>query len=193
MSEVHEAGVPSCPNCGQMDRVSGVSASHLSGQETLHLAVSTTDGQVAKTLTMTDPLTAALAPPTRPEESVRGCLGFLLLLGGLGTYVCAAASGAWWDGVQDFTPHGTYAGLAWLGVVAFVLGVLATGATVVRGTVRKRKLAVARDHALTLWSHGWYCARCNTVHFCSGSDSPSQTMSLAEFRSAVWGASDWEL
>lgn len=188
MSEVHGEGVPPCPNCGQMDRVSGVPASHLSGPETIRLAASAMDGgQVAETLTMTGPPTAALAPPTRPEESVRGCLGFLLLLGGLGTYVCAAASGAWWDGVQDFTPHGTYAGLAWLGVVAFALGLLATGVTVVRGTVRRRRLALARDHALTLWSRGWYCARCNTVHCWSGPGAPAPTMSLAEFRLAVWG------
>ena len=77
--------------------------------------------------------------------------------------------------------------LAWLGVVAFTLGLLATGVTVVRGTVRRQKLALARDHALTLWSRGWYCARCNTVHCWSGPGAPAPTMSLAEFHLAVWG------
>ncbi|MEZ0068661.1 hypothetical protein ABIA32_004695 [Streptacidiphilus sp. MAP12-20] len=154
MSELYDAGIPACPNCGQADRVQGVPAVYRAGVDTVSVHVPSTDERMAHTeqRTVTTALARSLAPAPDAVQLGRGCLGalplgclgFLLPLAGVVAYVVAVGAGHWrGDPPQDctpqfsgpdncnipatpadLTPHGTYAWLGWLGVLLVLIGLL---------------------------------------------------------------------
>jgi hypothetical protein len=62
------------------------------------------------------------------------------------------------------------------------------GTAILRSRLFRRRLAVGRRGAETVWCRGWYCARCGTVHFRPADDVPSGPVHLGDFRRMVWGA-----
>ncbi|MEY9873497.1 hypothetical protein ABH931_002979 [Streptacidiphilus sp. MAP12-33] len=208
MSEVYDAGVPTCPNCGQVDEVRGVPAVYRGGIDRVAVRVPANGEQPAHTeqRTVTSALAKALAPAPTAQFGW-GCLGVPLLLAGIGCYIAAIGAGHWRHPVfvpppcggsvgcgaveappPDYLPHGSYGGLAWLAVVLFASGatLLVTAVRLSRGF--RRRLVRGRRPAEAVWSRGWYCGRCGTVHFRPAADVPSGAVQLGEFRRIVWTA-----
>ncbi|SEM45967.1 hypothetical protein [Streptacidiphilus jiangxiensis] len=198
MSEIHDAGIPACPNCGQADRVAAVPAVYLSGRDLLRVAVPARGDTLAHTEVRqaTTALSQALAPvPSAPQG--RGCLGglgVLTLFGSLAAAAFAAIAPSPSEGAipVGFPDAGTsvFPDLSWLWWVAGVGAVVSLalfGTLAARSRARRAHLA-GRAQAEAVWSRGWYCARCGTAHFRPAPDVPQGSLSLGEFRRIVWEA-----
>jgi hypothetical protein len=212
MSQIHDARIPACPNCGQADQVQGVPAVYRAGVDQVAVKGPAWGDEPAHTerRTVTSTLAQALAPAPPSGRFAWGCLGVPLLLAGIGGYLLAAAAGYWWESrivprdcvsgeagdncVQvfvpgpDYVPHGAYGWLGWLAVLAFVAGVTLLVVVILRARAFGRRLAAGRARAEAIWSRGWYCARCGTAHFRAAADVPLRPVPLGEFRRIVWGA-----
>ncbi|RSS51273.1 hypothetical protein [Streptomyces sp. WAC01280] len=75
--------------------------------------------------------------------------------------------------------------LGWVSAIA--LGVV----VLVLLELRRRRTAFAhltrgRHHAEELWSQGWYCHRCGTVHFVDVPGEDHAPLTLQRFRERVW-------
>ncbi|RAG83400.1 hypothetical protein DN069_22535 [Streptacidiphilus pinicola] len=199
MSEIHDVGLPSCPGCGQLDRVAAVPAVYLSGKDAIQVAVPAQGDMPARTETrqVTTALAEALAPvPAGPRG--QGCLGGA---GALALFVAVAAAGvaaiapspsdgASPVGFPDVDGGSVFPDLSWLWWVvgsAGLVGLALFGALAAQSLARRGRIA-GRAQAEALWSRGWYCARCATVHFRAAADVPQGPLPLGEFRRLVWGA-----
>jgi hypothetical protein len=208
MSEFYDAGVPACPSCGRADEVRGVPAVYRAGIDRVAARVPGSGDEPARTeqRTVTSTLAQGLALAPAAARVAWGCLGVPLLLAGVGGYIGAIAAGHWRESVSvpfacqegdpcppdpsgpDYLPHGTYAWLGWAAVLAFAAGVTLLVSAIVLAGAFRRRLAAGRPGAEAVWSRGWYCARCGTVHFRPAPDLPAGPLQLSEFRRIVWSA-----
>ncbi|WP_030694455.1 hypothetical protein [Streptomyces globisporus] len=185
-----------CPGCDRDDRVQAVPAVYLAGRDAVTSRERNRDGDVRTvTRTVTTGLSDALAPVPRSPANAIGCVGLAAGCVGVGSFmVWMFVGGALEDGpepVPDFAfeppaPPGPDLGfLGW--VSALALGV----AFLVLVELWRRRAAFARltrgrHRAEELWSHGWYCHRCGTVHL---EDTPGEDrtpLTLQRFRERVW-------
>ncbi|MEU8773805.1 hypothetical protein [Streptomyces sp. NPDC048606] len=193
--------VPPCPRCGRADRVTGVPAAHLEARATRREETDAgPDGRATVTTTRRDAaLARALAPhPPEPENGGTACLGASLLFAAAGTFVwwlvaanryhVAAARRAATAGLGDHpAPEAPLHPLVGtVSATAFALGLLAIGAFHISLASWRRRTRTGRAAADRVWSKGWYCARCGSVHHAEGPPS-----TLYEFRVRVWTAGGW--
>ncbi|MFD5143495.1 hypothetical protein [Streptomyces sp. NPDC058401] len=184
--------LPVCPGCGRPDEVRAVQAVFLEGHR--NVRVETGRGSEHRTYTreVVSRLARALAPtPPTPSVQGRGCLGAVLVLVSIGTFL----AGHWFT--AESRPEYPYPGwneasgpeadLLFLGVISAValLGALGLFAAVVRANraygARVRPGLAAAER---VWLQGWYCGRCARVHF----DGERAALTLHEFRLRVWTA-----
>ncbi|MFE2557944.1 hypothetical protein ACFXGT_18365 [Streptomyces sp. NPDC059352] len=188
-----------CPGCDRDDRVQAVPAVYLGGRDAVTSRERNRDGDMRTvTRTVTTGLSDALAPvPEAPSHGI-GCLG---LVAG---FVCVGSFMGWifvGGALEDddtapgaefgqFGPPPAHLGpdLGFLGWVS----ALALGVTVlVLLDLRRRRAAFThltrgRHRAEELWSHGWYCHRCGTVHFEDVPGEDRTPLTLQRFREKVW-------
>ncbi|CAM5634474.1 hypothetical protein [Streptomyces narbonensis] len=187
-----------CPGCARDDRVQAVPAVYLAGRDAVTSRERDRDGDM-RTVTrrVTTGLSDALAPvPTAPAHAI-GLLGFL------SGFVCVASFMAWVfvGGAleDDEAPEADFGAFGpppadlgpdlgftgWLSAAALGVTLL------VVLEVRRRKTAFAhrtrgRHRAEELWSHGWYCHRCGTVHLEGVPGEDRTPLTLQRFREKVW-------
>ncbi|MER7519387.1 hypothetical protein [Streptomyces sp. NPDC126499] len=186
-----------CPGCGRDDRVQAVPAVYLAGRDAVTRRERDRDGSSRTvTRTVTTGLSDALAPVPAPPSYAIGCAGLLAAAVALGTFLGGALLGKWFqDGPvpePDFAllpPEPAQAPdlafLGWISALAFL------GAVVVLVVTLRRRAAFARltrgrHRAEELWSRGWYCHRCGTVHFADVPGEDRTPLSLQRFRERVW-------
>ncbi|BAJ33069.1 MULTISPECIES: hypothetical protein [Kitasatospora] len=201
-----------CPTCGLDDEVVGVPAAYHAGRDTVR------DGEEGGVRTVSSSLSSALAPaPTRLPRAT-SCLmvvvGLHLVAVSIGTFVAGALAGHWFDG-GDPVPDGPdpYGGrfhgtvlhpadaasadrpsllfLGWISGAALLLAVALFVAVRRRARAGRRQAARQADRraeAERLWSRGWYCRRCGTVHFRAEPGCPARALTLGDFRREVWAA-----
>ncbi|WP_329622856.1 hypothetical protein OG357_22530 [Streptomyces sp. NBC_01255] len=200
MSRTH-----ACPGCGQDDRVQAVPAVYLAGRDAVTSRERNRDGDLRTvTRTVTTGLSDALAPvPGAPAHAI-GLLGFL------SGFVCVAAFLGWvfvGGGLEsgpelgpgsgavsepDFSMFGTPEDLGPdLGYLGWVSAGALAVTLLVLFEVRRRRTAFAhltrgRGRAEELWSQGWYCHRCGTVHFEDVPGEDRAPLTLQRFREKVW-------
>ncbi|GEB58561.1 hypothetical protein [Streptomyces gardneri] len=187
-----------CPGCDRDDRVQAVPAVYLAGRDAVTSRERNRDGDMRTvTRTVTTGLSDALAPvPEEPAHRI-GCVG---LLAG---FVCIASFMAWvfvGGALEDdqapeadfgaFGPPPAELGpdlwfTGWLSAVALAVALL------VVLELRRRRTAFAhltrgRHRAEELWSCGWYCHRCGTVHFEDIPGEDRTPLTLQRFRERVW-------
>ncbi|MEU1225578.1 hypothetical protein [Streptomyces sp. NPDC005828] len=186
-----------CPGCDRDDRVQAVPAVYLAGRDAVTSRERNRDGDMRTvTRTVTTGLSDALAPvPESPTHAI-GCVG---LVAG---FACVASFMAWVfvggaleddpepapDFAQSVPPPRLGPDLGFLGWVS-ALALVVTVLVVVE--LRRRKAAFARltrgrHRAEELWSHGWYCHRCGTVHFEGVPGEDRTPLTLQRFRERVW-------
>ncbi|MFD0076853.1 hypothetical protein ACFVIY_30890 [Streptomyces sp. NPDC127166] len=188
-----------CPGCDRDDRVQAVPAVYLAGRDAVTSRERNRDGDMRTvTRTVTTGLSDALAPvPESPTHAI-GCVGIVAGFVCVGTFLVGVLAGKWFrddpEPVPDFAqfgpppaPHlGPDLGfLGWVSALALVVTVL------VVVELRRRKAAFARltrgrHRAEELWSHGWYCHRCGTVHFEGVPGEDRAPLTLQRFRERVW-------
>lgn len=191
--------LPVCPGCGRSDEVRAVQAVFLDGHR--HVREETGTGSERRTVTreVVSRLARALAPvPPKPSTSGRGCLGVLLVMVSIITFLVGVQAGHWFTGsTPESRPEYPYrgwneaadgpeVGLHFLGVISVValLGaVLLFRAVSKDGRSYRARTEPGLAAAERLWLQGWYCARCAAVHFDGG-----RALSLQEFRVQVWTA-----
>ncbi|KQX11679.1 hypothetical protein ASC82_17580 [Streptomyces sp. Root431] len=174
-----------------------VPAVYLAGRDAVTSRERNRDGDLRTvTRTVTTGLSDALAPvPESPSHPI-SCVGFLA------GFVCVASAMGWVfvggaledepASEADFgmigTPHELGPDLSFLGwVSAVALGVV----VLVLFELRRRRTAFAhltrgRHRAEELWSQGWYCHRCGTVHFVDVPGEDRAPLTLQRFRERVW-------
>ncbi|MFF7441127.1 hypothetical protein [Streptomyces sp. NPDC008122] len=187
-----------CPGCDRDDRVQAVPAAYLAGRDAVTSRERNRDGDVRTvTRTVTTGLSDALAPvPESPTHAI-GCVGLVAGFVSVGTFLVGVLAGKWFRGdpepVPEFGQFGPVpsppgpdlAALGWISAIALVVAVF------VFVVVRRRKAAFARltrgrHRAEELWSHGWYCHRCGTVHFEGVPGEDRTPLTLQRFRERVW-------
>ncbi|MEU3479201.1 hypothetical protein ACI2LO_16270 [Streptomyces sp. NPDC033754] len=192
MSRTH-----TCPGCGKDDRVQAVPAVYLAGRDAVTSRERNRDGDLRTvTRTVTTGLSDALAPVPESSAHPISCVGFLA------GFVCVASAMGWVfvggaledepASEADFgmfgTPPELGPDLSFLGwVSALALGVV----VLVLLELRRRRTAFAhltrgRHRAEELWSQGWYCHRCGTVHFVDVPGEDRAPLTLQRFRERVW-------
>lgn len=192
------AGGPlACPRCGREDQVLGVSAAYLRAKA--ERRVETGSGEDAKVTTAEESsaLGKALAiAPDEPSNAGAGCFGMLLLLVSVGTFVWGAIQGKWFDrdaalsfvpgtggDAGHFVSDSPQAYLGWISAASLLLGALLVALSSRAVRVWRRRTEPGRAGADRLWTDGWYCGRCGTVHL-----TGERAMTLQEFRTRVWSA-----
>ncbi|MFB6518224.1 hypothetical protein [Streptomyces sp. NPDC056401] len=195
------AGAPrACPHCRQVDQLRAVQAVFLEGHRHVRAESGTGDQRHAVTREVVSRLARALAPaPPAPRVQGRGCLGAVLVLVGVGTFLVGSLAGHWFAGSTgepgprypypgwNEPASGPEAGLFFLGVIAAIalLGAVLLFAAVARANRAYRaRTEPGLAAAERLWSRGWYCGRCARVHF----EGESAALTLQEFRVRVWTA-----
>ncbi|MFJ4340400.1 hypothetical protein [Streptomyces sp. NPDC088915] len=199
------SGTHDCPGCGRDDRVQAVPAVYLAGRDAVTSRERDRDGDVRTvTRAVTSGLSDALAPVPEPPGYALGCLGVLAAAVSVVTFLVGTFAGEWFeDGPAPgpAEPDGWYRvprdpfsepppDLGFLGwISAFAL----LGAVLVLVLLLRRRSAFARltrrrHHAEELWSHGWYCHRCGTVHFAGVPGRDRTPLTLQRFREEVWEA-----
>lgn len=189
------AGPLSCPRCGREDRVLGVSAAYLRARATMRVVSGRGEDDSVTTREENSALSKALAvAPDEPDNGAAGCIGVLSVLASIGAFVWGAIEGKWFengtapqlygaggDGLFGVDQPATY--LAWLGAALLLAGIilLALSGRAVR--TWRRRTEPGRVAADRVWSEGWYCGRCGTVHFAG-----ERALTLQEFRTRVWSA-----
>ncbi|MFF2779863.1 hypothetical protein ACFVU3_33795 [Streptomyces sp. NPDC058052] len=83
-------------------------------------------------------------------------------------------------------PPPDFAYLGWISAAALLVVVLVAVVTYRRRTAFAR-LTEGRPRAEELWSHGWYCHRCGTVHLADVPGEDRTPLTLQRFREKVWG------
>ncbi|MFF6899942.1 hypothetical protein [Streptomyces hydrogenans] len=78
-----------------------------------------------------------------------------------------------------------FAYLGWISAAALLVVVLVAAATYRRRTAFAR-LTEGRPRAEELWSRGWYCHRCGTVHLEDLPGEDRAPLTLQRFREKVW-------
>ncbi|MGW0122333.1 hypothetical protein [Streptomyces sp. NPDC003327] len=187
-----------CPGCGRDDRVQAVPAVYVAGRDAVTARERDRDGDLRMvTRTVTTGLSDALAPvPRRPLQAL-GCVG---LLAG---FVCVGSFMGWvfvGGALEDepapvpdmaFGPPeppalGPDLGfLGWVSALALLVTVLVTVELWRRRAAFARRTR-GRHRAEELWSRGWYCHRCGTVHFADVPGEDRAPLSLQRFRERVW-------
>ncbi|GAA2796351.1 hypothetical protein [Streptomyces showdoensis] len=187
-----------CPGCGRDDLVQAVPAVYLAGRNAVTSRERDADGDLRTvTRTSTTALADALAPvPPKPSRGLAG-LGLLAGLLGLGAFLGRKLAGT---AEEAGFPDGGYVGapddlaqdtgpdlafLGWTAALALAVVVLVVVLLLYRGAVHARRTA-GRHQAEELWSQGWYCHRCGTVHFLDVPGEDRAPLTLQRFRERVW-------
>ncbi|MFD0367712.1 hypothetical protein [Streptomyces sp. NPDC127114] len=188
-----------CPGCGRDDQVQAVPAVYLGGQDAVTGRERNSDGDM-RTVTrrVTTALSEALAPvPKEPTYGI-GCLGLFAGVVAVGTFLgWVFVGGAFED--EPELPDGPYFGtsplledpgpdlsfLGWISALALCVAALVVAVLVRRKTAFARRTR-GRHLAEELWSHGWYCHRCGTVHFAGLPGEDTAPLTLQRFRERVW-------
>lgn len=173
----------------------GVSAAYLRAKAKLSVESRGGDGDHVTTREENSALAKALAvAPDEPDDSAMGCLGALLVLVAIGTFIWGGMAGKWFEGD---TPPQFYGGdgdlpfgvedpatyLGWISAASLILAplLMALSGRAVRAW--RRRTEPGRAAADRVWAEAWYCGRCGTVHF-----PGERAMTLQEFRTRVWSA-----
>ncbi|MFE5793778.1 hypothetical protein ACFQ8C_14555 [Streptomyces sp. NPDC056503] len=82
-------------------------------------------------------------------------------------------------------PPPDFAYLGWISAAALLVAVLVAVVTHRRRTAFAR-LTAGRPRAEELWSRGWYCHRCGTVHLDGVPGEDRAPLTLQRFREKVW-------
>ncbi|MFD3529891.1 hypothetical protein [Streptomyces sp. NPDC058664] len=88
-------------------------------------------------------------------------------------------------GTAGSAPPPDFAHLGWISAAALLVVVLVTVVASRRRTAFAR-LTRGRHRAEELWSHGWYCHRCGTVHLAGVPGEDRTPLTLQRFRERVW-------
>ncbi|MFE5946868.1 hypothetical protein [Streptomyces sp. NPDC056480] len=202
MSRTH-----TCPGCGRDDRVQAVPAVYLGGRDAVSSRERDRDGDMRTvTRTVTTGLSRALAPMPEPPSYAVGCLGVLAVAVAVGTFLGGALGGKWFEdepapaepversGYQLVAPEPPFGAagpppdvgfLAWISAFALLAAVLVF-TLLYRRKARFTRLTRGRHRAEELWSCGWYCHRCGTVHFEGVPGEDRAPLTLQQFRERVW-------
>ncbi|MFD9353073.1 hypothetical protein [Streptomyces sp. NPDC060031] len=193
------AGPLTCPRCGREDRVTGVGAAYLAAKAKLREETGTGEDSKVTTREENSALAQALAPaPPEPAGTARSCAATLLLLGSVGTFIWGAVAGKWLsrDSAERWIPGPNGDGhvvvdppllhLAWISGAALALAVLLFVVEARITAKWRRRTLPGRGAADAVWSAGWYCDRCGTVHF-----TGEPALTLQQFRTRVWSAGDY--
>ncbi|MFB7588425.1 hypothetical protein [Streptomyces sp. NPDC056169] len=192
MSRTH-----ACPGCGQDDRVQAVPAVYLAGRDAVTSRERNRDGDMRTvTRTVTTGLSDALAPVPESSAHPVTCLGILAGFVCVGSFMgWVFVGGALEDETaseEDFGMFGTppelgpdLGFLGWVSAVALGVTVLVLLELHRRRTAFAR-LTRGRHRAEELWSRGWYCHRCGTVHFEDAPGEDRAPLTLQRFRERVW-------
>ncbi|WP_328944162.1 hypothetical protein OG259_24185 [Streptomyces sp. NBC_00250] len=198
MSRTH-----TCPGCGRDDRVQAVPAVYLGGRDSVVTRERDSDGDMRNvTRTATTGLSKALAPMPEPPSYAIGCLGVLATAVAIGTFLGGVLAGKWFrdepaheppelgdwhmypqDVAAEAPP--AYEFLGWISAFALLAAVLVFTLVYRRKTVFTRQTR-GRHRAEELWSRGWYCHRCGTVHFEDVPGEDRAPLTLQQFRERVW-------
>ncbi|MEV4558921.1 hypothetical protein AB0K51_18295 [Kitasatospora sp. NPDC049285] len=209
MARIEDTGPPllqPCPSCGLTDEVAGVPAVYHAGRDSVRITTPARfdDPEETVTRSVTTSLSGALepAPGLLSMPSPLGCLAGMLGLVSIGTFIAGAAAGHWFSDRTTAThpqnypfdrtpvadsPRPDFAFLGWISALALVAAIALFVRAAKHRSARKRLLA-GRAAAERLWSRGWYCARCGTVHFRTESGEEATALTLQEFRALVWEA-----
>ncbi|MFF6793191.1 hypothetical protein ACFY9C_29440 [Streptomyces filamentosus] len=193
-------GTHNCPGCGRDDRVQAVPAAYLAGRDRVTGRERDADGDLRTvTRTVTTGLSDALAPvPDPPGHGIAG-LGVLAAFVALGTFVVGVQAGHWFEDdaaggaawpetgppVPEAAAPPGFAVLGWISAAALLAAVLAAVVTLRRRAAHARRLE-GRARAEELWSRGWYCHRCGTVHLDGVPGEDHAPLTLQRFREKVW-------
>ncbi|MFB7866175.1 hypothetical protein [Streptomyces sp. NPDC056069] len=183
-----------CPGCGRDDLVQAVPAAYLAGRDSVTRRERNSDGDM-RTVTrrVTTALAEALAPVPKEPTYGLGGLGVLAGFVSVATFLLWVFAGKAFEEVPDGAyfgepPSGPDPDLSFLGWVSALA--LCVTLLVVAVLVRRRgefaRLTRGRHQAEELWSHGWYCHRCGTVHLRDVPHEDVRPLSLQEFREQVW-------
>ncbi|MFE4631855.1 hypothetical protein ACFRJ1_00575 [Streptomyces sp. NPDC056773] len=175
----------------------GVSAAFLRAKSKVSTERKGGEGDHVTTREENSALAKALAvAPDEPDESTMGCLGALLVAVSIGAFVWGGIAGKWfegggaapwlYEGDGDDLPFGvedatTY--LGWISAASLLVGALLIALSGRAVRVWRRRTAPGRAAADRVWTEGWYCGRCGTVHVAG-----ERATSLQEFRVRVWSA-----
>lgn len=88
-------------------------------------------------------------------------------------------------GTAGSAPPPDFAFLGWISALALLAAVLVFAVLLRRRTAFAR-ITRRRHRAEELWSHGWYCHRCGTVHFEDVPGEDRTPLTLQRFREKVW-------
>ncbi|MCX4694912.1 hypothetical protein [Streptomyces sp. NBC_01408] len=185
-----------CPRCGRADQVLGVPAAYLAAKATHREETGTGDEKKVTVSEENSALAGALAAaPPEPSDESTGCWAGALMLTAVGSFIWGAIAGKWFDrdgarrlvetgnGDGRFVADPSYVFLGWISGTSLVLGLLLILILNRTAAVWRRRTEPGRDEADRVWSAGWYCGRCGSVHFSLG-----RSMTLREFRARVWSA-----
>ncbi|WP_405014958.1 hypothetical protein [Kitasatospora sp. NBC_01539] len=206
MAGIEDGGAPvlqPCPSCGLTDLVVGVPAAYHAGRDSERITTRARFAEPETTVTrsVTTSLADALEPAPTPPASAGRAAGMALLVVSVGTFAGGAVAGHWFGdavstdrrtypfdlaSVAD-APRPDYAFLGWISGFALLAAVLLLVGTAVRRSAHRRRLA-GRPAAERVWSQGWYCLRCGTVHFPAVRGRAVTALTLREFRTVVWEA-----
>ncbi|MFD9572826.1 hypothetical protein ACFWBI_23645 [Streptomyces sp. NPDC059982] len=188
-----DGGAP-CPRCGRGNAVLGVPAAYLAAKSTRREETGRGEDQKTTVIEQNAALAAALLPaPSEPEDTGVGCWAATMFLIAVGTFVWGAIAGQWFaragarhvgtgpDGAARIVVDPPHTVLGWVSGAALVVAVALCALVRLRLSAWRRRVGPGRDAADRVWSAGWYCGRCGTVHF---GDGPELT--LQEFRVRVW-------
>lgn len=173
---------------------------YLGGRDAVRSRERDRDGDMRTvTRTVTTGLSRALAPvPTAPTYGI-SCLGVFA------GFVTVATSMAWVfvGGAMEDDPDPSSPGypygspepsarlgpdlgfLPWISALALLVTVLVIVVLVRRKATFARRTR-GRHRAEELWSRGWYCHRCGTVHFVDVPGEDRAPLTLQQFRERVW-------
>lgn len=190
------SSLPVCPGCGSPDEVRAVQAVFLEGHRNVREESGVGGDRRTVTREVVSRLARALAPtPPTPSVQGRGCLGALLVLVSIGTFLAGSLAGHWftaeprpeypyqgWDEAS-----GLEADLFFLGVISAIalLGAVCLFVAIAKANrAYGARIRPGLADAERVWLQGWYCGRCARVHF----DGERAALTLHEFRVRVWTA-----
>lgn len=194
-----------CPSCGLTDQVAGVPAVYHAGRDSVRITTPARfdDPEGTVTRSVTTSLSSALEPePVFPPTQPGDLAGVLLVTVSIGTFIGGAGAGHWFSDDSpatqprrypfDLTPvadavRPDYSFLGWISAFALLSAI----ALFVRGAGRRsarRDLLAGRPAAERLWSRGWYCGRCASVHLRAEPGTAARAFTLQDFRAMVWEA-----
>ncbi|MFE0652316.1 hypothetical protein ACFVZH_27425 [Streptomyces sp. NPDC059534] len=191
-----------CPGCDRDDLVQAVPAVYLAGRNAVTSRERDRDGDMRTvTRTVSTALSDALAPVPEPPTYAIGCLGVLAGAVSVGTFLGGVLAGKWfredpahepqelggWQLLPQDVPADppAYEFLGWISALALLVAVLVFTLVARRRTAFTR-ITRRRHQAEELWSLGWYCHRCGTVHFEDVPGEDRTPLTLQRFREKVW-------